>query len=214
MNPLRVIVADDHPVILAGIAVALRSGGNALVVGEALAPLALMTMLTDIPCDVLVTDYSMPGDGQSDGLALLDDIRKAYPAIPIVVVTALTNAALYREIVACGVLGLVDKNADATEIPHAVNAAARGDTYYSKNVDALIGRHRSIDIKRGTLEDLSPRELEIMRLFSDGMSVSDISRTTGRGMSTVSQQKASAMRKLGLTTDAQVFAYVRGRRSE
>lgn len=214
MNPLRVIVADDHPVILAGISVALRSGGSAEVVGEALAPQALMSMLANTACDVLVTDYSMPGDGQSDGLALLDEIRRAHPALPIVVVTALTNAALYREIVACGVLGLVDKNADAMEIPHAVNAAARGDTFFSKNVDALIGRRRSIDIKRGTLEDLSPRELEIMKLFSDGMSVSDISRSTGRGMSTVSQQKASAMRKLGLTTDAQVFAYVRGRRTE
>jgi two-component system capsular synthesis response regulator RcsB len=214
MTPLRVIVADDHPVILAGISVALRAGGNATVVGEALAPRALLAMLAQVPCDVLVTDYSMPGEDERDGLALLDAIHLAHPQLPIVVVTALTNAALYREIVASGVLGLVDKNSDAMEIPQAVAAAGRGEAFFSKNVNGLIGRHRSIDIKRGTLEDLSPRELEIMKLFSEGMSVSEISRSTGRGMSTVSQQKASAMRKLGLTSDAQVFAYVRGRRAE
>jgi two-component system capsular synthesis response regulator RcsB len=209
---LKVIVADDHPIILTGITVALRASGLGTVVAEALSPAALLTTMAKVPCDVLVTDYSMPGEGHRDGLGLLDDIRAGYAALPIVVVTAMNNAALYREIMATGVAGLVDKTSDVMEIPQAVVAAFRGEQYLSKNVEALIGRQHSFGVKHGTLKDLSPRELEILTLFSQGMSVSDIARNTRRGMSTVSQQKASAMRKLGLSSDSQIFAYVHGRR--
>jgi two-component system capsular synthesis response regulator RcsB len=62
--------------------------------------------------------------------------------------------------------------------------------------------------KSGTLADLSPREVTILRLFASGKSVTDIARETGRGLSTISQQKTNAMRKLGLETDAEIFEYI------
>ena len=62
--------------------------------------------------------------------------------------------------------------------------------------------------KSGTLADLSPRELTIQRLFAAGNSITDIARVTGRGMSTVSQQKKNAMRKLGLEMEAEIFEYI------
>lgn len=211
---IRIIVADDHPVILAGISVAIRQAGVGHVVGEATTPHGLLELLAQTPCDVLVTDYRMPGEGHRDGLGLLDDLRAEWPELPIVVVTAVMNAALYREMIDAGAIGLVDKTSDVNEIPQAILAARRGDRYLSRNVDALAGKRRSMDIRVATLEDLSPRELEILKLFSEGMSVTEIARSTSRGMSTVSQQKTSAMRKLGLTSDAQIFDYVRSRRSD
>jgi two-component system, NarL family, captular synthesis response regulator RcsB len=211
---IRIVVADDHPVILAGISVAIRQAGVGQVVGEATSPQALLDLLAHTACDVLVTDYRMPGDGQRDGLGLLDDIRAAWPELPVVVVTSVMNAALYREMIDAGANSLVDKTSDVNEIPQAILAAHRGDRYLSKNVDAVAGKRRSVDIRAATLEELSPREFQILKLFSEGMSVTEIARSTSRGMSTVSQQKTSAMRKLGLTSDAQIFDYVSSRRSD
>lgn len=204
----RVILADDHPVVLKGLSLALAKDDLGTVVGEAQSPDELLGLLADIPCDALITDFSMPEPGR-DGLALLAEVRARHPQMPVMVITTLANPALYREILAAGVRGLIGKSGDAREIPEALVAIMSNHVYLGSSVRALLGAPPGTPMgKSGTLADLSPRELTILRLFAGGNSVTDIARVTGRGLSTVSQQKTNAMRKLGLDTDAEIFEYI------
>lgn len=204
----RVILADDHPVVLKGLSLALTKDRLATIVGEAQSPDELLALLGKVPCDALITDFSMPAPGR-DGLALLAVLRTRYPEMPIMVITTLANPALYREILATGVRGLIGKSGDARELPEALVEIVSNHVYLGSSVRALLGAPSGAPIgKSGTLADLSPRELTILRLFAAGNSVTDIARETGRGLSTVSQQKTNAMRKLGLDTDAEIFEYI------
>lgn len=204
----RVIVADDHPVVLKGISLALAHDGACRVVGEASSPEALLALLDSEPCDALITDFSMPGM-EYDGLAMLEAVRRRHPQLPVMVITTIANPALYREILATGVLGLIGKSGDARDIPEAMRTILGNHVYLGASVLAMLGAEQGGVIDRsGTLADLSPRELEILRLFATGHSVTDIARNTGRGLSTISQQKSNAMRKLRLANDADIFEYI------
>lgn len=204
----RVMLADDHPVVLKGLGLALARNALATVVGEAQSPEELLAKLECTPCDAVITDFSMPGLGH-DGLALLRELRRLYPDLPVMVITTLANPALYREIMGTGVLGLIGKSGDAREIPEALVQIVSNHVYLGASVREVIGAPQREPIgKSGTLADLSPRELKILRLFAAGNSVTDIARATGRGLSTVSQQKKNAMRKLGLETEAEIFEYI------
>ncbi|KAF1004755.1 MAG: Transcriptional regulatory protein RcsB [Luteibacter sp.] len=206
----RVIVADDHPVVLKGVALALARNELAEVVGEALTPEALLDLLATVPCDALITDFSMPGE-QEDGFALLAEIGRRHPDLPVMVITTRANPALYREILATGVRALIGKAGDTRDIPEALfRVMARPTyTYVGSSVRALLEqRYELPQGSPGTLAALSPREVEILRLFAAGNSVTDIARATGRGLSTISQQKSSAMRKLRLDSDAEILEYI------
>ena len=204
----RTILADDHPVVLRGLQLALARDGLASVVGEAQSPDELLALLGRVACDVLITDFSMPGPGQ-DGLALLCEIRERYPRLPVMVITTLANPALYREIIRAGVRGLIAKSGDASEIGLALAHIVSGRMYLSASVRALIrvpeGEPKG---RAGTLSGLSPRERVVMRLFAKGLGITEIAHATGRGISTVSQQKTHAMVKLRLASDAEVYEYI------
>lgn len=203
-----VIVADDHPVVLKGISLTLARDGLAVVVAEASSPEALLSLLDRVACDALITDFSMPGSDH-DGLAMLASVRERHPRLPVMVITTIANPALYREILSMGVLGLIGKSGDAREIPEALREILAEHVYLGASVLAMLGVEQGAPIDRsGTLADLSPRELEILRLFATGHSVTDIARATGRGLSTISQQKSNAMRKLRLASDSEVFEYI------
>ena len=86
----RVILADDHPVVLKGLSLALAKDDLATVVAEAQSPDELLGLLAKTPCDALITDFSMPAPGR-DGLALLREVRRCYPDLPVMVITTLAN---------------------------------------------------------------------------------------------------------------------------
>ncbi len=93
-DPIRVVVADDHPVILFGAEQALLKFQGIRVVARAKQSTELVKILQTTPCDVLVTDLAMPGGQYGDGLPLIGYLRRNFPDLPIVVLTMLENAAL------------------------------------------------------------------------------------------------------------------------
>src|SRR4051812_32205384 len=93
---LRTIIADDHPVVLMGTRAALEASGDIEVVAEAASGDELLELVATHPCDVVVTDFSMPGGRHGDGLCLLDLLQRRYPRLPIVVLTMLSNLAVLQ----------------------------------------------------------------------------------------------------------------------
>jgi two-component system capsular synthesis response regulator RcsB len=208
-KPMRVILADDHPIFLIGLKVVIEQNQRATVIAEASAPDELLGKLREQPCDLLITDFMMPVEDQNDGLRLLERIRREHPTLPIIVVTMLNNAGLFRSMLALNVQGLLSKASMANELPSAIDSVSRGKPFIADSV-----RHslmEAADYGSDTLvalKQLSPRELEVLRLFATGVSVGAIAVQLNRSKQTVSAQKVSAMRKLGLANDAALFIYL------
>lgn len=206
---LRVILADDHPIFLIGLKVVIEQRPHARVIAQASAPDELLEALRNGPCDLLITDFMMPVQDQNDGLRLLERIRREHPALPIIVVTMLNNAGLFRSMLALHVDGLLSKASMAGELPAAIDRISIGKPFIADSVQRML--LEATDHGSGTLvalEELSPRELEVIRLIAAGNAVGTIAAHLHRSKQTVSAQKVSAMRKLGLANDAALFIYL------
>lgn len=206
---LRIIIADDHPVVRIGARSVIEASGIGDVVAEASSAQDLLALLSAHPCDVLVTDYSMPDSNMPDGFAMLSMIRRRYPQLPVLMLSVSSNLAILRMVRDAGVLGLVDKGSSMEELPVAIRTVHRGLPYVSHSLKERVDAAGSSGMDDGGKRPLSPREVEVLRLLGKGMTVKDIAEMLHRSASTISRQKGDAMFKLGLNSDAELFDYLR-----
>lgn len=192
---LRVVLADDHPFVLLGVRSALEAAGDIQVVGEASGPRALFTTLEKVSCDIVLTDLTMPGEpgASEDGLTLVRRLRRDWPQLRIVVLTSIANAAILRAVMNTGVTALIRKSEPMDELMSAVRGAGNGLRYVSRAILeelAAAGTERADSTR---VPRLSPRESEVIRQFVHGRTITEIARTLGRDVRTVSRQKRDAM---------------------
>lgn len=204
---IRVILADDHPLIIFGVRQTLAAATGIRVVADASNPRALINLLRTVPCDVLVTDFSMPCGDSPDGLAMLTTLRTRFPHVRVVVLTMLENPGLMVSMQDVGVLGIVNKRDDLSELPAVIAAAYRRRSSLSTSVQEDMRRWENERLQRHSCRSLSPRELEVVRMYVKGMTTTQVARYLHRSVNTVSTQKTNAMRKLGLSNDAELFDY-------
>jgi len=204
---MRIVIADDHPVVLVGVKAILQGyDANFLVVGEARDGKQMMAILEMSPCDLLITDFSMPvEDASEDGLNMLKRVRATYPNVHIIVLSMIQSGALLQRMLDLGVRALIDKHSMAKDLCQAIEAARCGRIYVTDNVNKRL----ALQISTSEAATLSIRESEIVHLFAFGLTVSEISRRTGRSIKTISQQKRNAMGKLGIDSDKELFDYAR-----
>jgi two-component system, NarL family, captular synthesis response regulator RcsB len=202
----RAFVADDHPIVRASVHMEISRMPDVHVVGEAATADELIAFIKNQPCDLLITDFNMPGNVDEDGLSMLDMLRKLRPALPVIVLTMLTNPALLRAIQGRGVAGLVLKSDGMSELTAALRAVVSGEYYVSANARKLC--HTATWHEAGAMSAaLTDREAEVLRLFASGRTVSEIALQRGRSVKTISHQKISAMHKLGLRNDPELYTY-------
>lgn len=217
--PIRVVIADDHPVVLLGIKSLLQEFRAGLeVVGEASGAGELRALLPACECDLLITDYSMPDEvGTEDGLAWLKRLRRDYPVLPVIVLSMIRNPALIKGMMDIGVNGVVGKAAMTRELLLAIRTVMAGRSYVSKHLREVHvdGPTRGAGAGDGGMDNdlpsLSRREAEVVRLYASGLSITQIAQRVHRSVKTISQQKNDAMRKLGLTSNSQLYEYARVR---
>lgn len=204
---MRVIIADDHPVVRIGLRMLIDITRRCVVVGEADGPDSLLRLLSTTPCDLLITDFSMPGNQQADGLKMLSTVRRHYASTPIILVTMFANVATLRVAFAQGVMAIVAKDASATELPLAIKSVGEGRRFISESLRTALAQ---ADIAaQSHSPSLSAKEHEVVRMLASGMTVSEIASYFKRSVSTISKQKSMAMQRLGISTDVDLFAYAR-----
>jgi two-component system capsular synthesis response regulator RcsB len=206
---IRVILADDHPIVLLGIKQVLEATPDIRIVATADSPDSLVECLTQHGCDVLVTDFSMPGQDHPDGLVMLLRLKERFPDVRIVVLTKIATPALTSPIMQTGVLALVEKSAAIKEIATAVQRAARGQTYYTENIQREFAALGVVRTRVAAPAQLSPRETEVVRLFASGYTNNQIAEILGVSAKTTSRQKKDAMRKLAARNDAELYAHAK-----
>lgn len=199
---IRIVIADDHPVILAGAREALGAEPDIEIVEGAGDSTALVQALSKHRVDVAVTDFSMPGGQYGDGVALIGFLRRRFPKVPLVVLTGIGGVQMLTSIHRAGVGCIVAKVDPFQELPAAIRAAHKGQPYLSPDIQRqMAGRAGTASVA------LTKREAEVLRLIAEGLNQKEIAEQLQRSRQTISTQKHSAMRKLGLKRTADIFSY-------
>ncbi len=200
---VRVMVADDHPAVALGIAQALHGIATIKLAGTVSNSTDLGAALDAHSCDVLVLDYVMPGGKYGDGLVLLSFLQRRYPALRIVTITMIDNPSVLRAIQKQGVSCILSKSDATSHLVGAVHAAYVRGNYLSPSIKKLLD---NVELG-GATRELTAREIEVVRLFCAGYTVGEIATQLHRSKQTISSQKSSAMKKLGIVRDADLIRY-------
>ncbi|WP_321802895.1 response regulator [Burkholderia sp. BCC1993] len=200
---VRVMVADDHPASALGMSQALQGNSTIRLVGTVSNSTDLVAALDAQQSDVLVLDYVMPGGKYGDGLGLLSFLQRRFPALHIVTITMIDNPSVLYAIHRQGVSCILSKSDAISHLIGAVHAAYVGANYMSPYVKQLLQDIDTTPIARA----LTTREIEVVRLFCAGYTVGEIAAQLHRSKQTISSQKSSAMKKLGIVRDADLIRY-------
>lgn len=167
----------------------------------------LLNLLQQHHCELLITDFSMPGDTRSDGLVMIQQLRRDYPNLPIIVLTQIQNSAILQSLIQAGVKGLILKKSVINELADAIRQILLGHHYIGPTVQMLLANAGITD--PDSINPLTPKESEVVRLLASGMSVTQVAKYLHRSVKTISTQKKNAMARLGITSDSALFEYAK-----
>ena len=206
----RIIIADDHEVVRVGLRTILSHSDESYeVVGEASSGEELLKLLGKNGCDILIVDFLMNEQKASlDGIPLLRKIRQRHAKLTVVVMATFRDVAIMRSMYSEGAKAVVEKTS-AKEILHALRAVKEGGIYTNHRLKggAVCGDESPLEGQ--VVPALTVHEIEVVRMFVQGLSIAEIARNRCRSIKTVSRQKRSAMSKIGVKTDGRLFEYVR-----
>ena len=201
---ITIVLADDHQVVRAGLRLLLERQHDLKVVSEAGDISLTERRVAAYHPQVLVLDVTMP---EGSSIPAIPRIRAASPDTRIVVLTMTTDAELAREALRAGATGFVLKEAAEDELIGAVRFAARGRTYLSPELGArLAAQEPSRD---GPPDDLSGRELEVLKLIALGHTNGEIAVQLYLSIRTVESHRAHIQQKTGRSSRAELVAYAR-----
>jgi len=196
----RILLADDHTLVRAGVRRILEAQPGLAVVGEVADGDAALEFVQQNDLDVLVLDLTMPG---TDGFGVLRRVKALRPHIKVLVLTMHSNAEYVARAVQDGADGYLLKDSAVQDLVAAIEAVRAGRAYYSppvqRELSELLRAHaappRPVDL-------LTEREREILRLVATGLSTKEIASRLDISTRTVETHRANLMRKLGLKSVA------------
>jgi two-component system response regulator NreC len=204
---IKLIIADDHELVRQGfIAMAERLDFIELI-GEASNGKQVMNLLRDGKlADVVLLDIEMP---VMNGIEAAEMIDKNFLTVKTVMLTMLNDKDVVQEAIDKGAKGFLFKNSPAHEFAEAIKRVAAGDTYYSSEVAAILLNKKSTAHANPAINELSQRELEIIRLVAEGLSSNEIGRKLFISPRTVDTHRNNILQKLDLPNIASLvsFAY-------
>lgn len=203
-SPITIVIADDHQVVRAGLRLLLEAEEGFEVLAEAGDVATTEHRLNAYRPRVLILDLTMPGESS---MAAIPRIRETSPDTQIVVLTMHNDPAFARAALRAGAAGYVLKEAADTELVQAVRLAAEGRTYLNPELGARLAAKSPV--VAGPPDDLSTREVEILRLIALGHTNGEIASTLDLSVRTVESHRSHIQQKTWLTSRAELVAYAR-----
>jgi RNA polymerase sigma factor (sigma-70 family) len=205
MNPIRVLIADDHALVRAGIRALVERIDGVVVVGEAGKGSEALELARQLRPNLLLLDITMP-DG--NGFDVLDQITKKQPEIRVIVLTVHEAGEYAIRALREGAAGYLPKSAASIELEQAIHTVMRGEPYISpETAQNTILQQRKGATKRDLLATLSPRQREVLRLIAEGSTTKQIAQELKISVKTVETHRAQLMERLGIHDVAGLVRY-------
>lgn len=196
---IRVLIADDHGVLRAGLYALLAGEPDLEVIAEADNGATAVRLATDLKPDIILMDVSMP---DMTGIEATRLINRVLPATKVLILTVHEDNILVREAIEAGASGYILKRAVKSELIGAIQAVRRGDLYVHPSMTRSLLLHPEPQPepahRSGLLDDLTPREKEVLQLIAQGYTNTQISDKLAISVRTVEYHRGNVMSKLAL----------------
>jgi two-component system response regulator NreC len=204
--PARILIADDHGVLRAGLRALLNAEPDLTVVGDAADGDEAIRLTRELQPDVVLMDISMPGCG---GIEATRRMMQAQPNVRVLILTIHEDETLLREAIRAGASGYIVKRAVESELIGAIHAVLRGDLYiHSGMTRALLATaDRPQSTSQVSVDRLTPREIEVLRLIAQGHTNRQIADLLTISVRTVETHRANLMGKLELQSRVELVRY-------
>jgi DNA-binding NarL/FixJ family response regulator len=206
MKPLRIVLADDHGLVRAGIRSLLESIEGLDVVGEAGDGHEALQLVEKRRPDVLILDIGLPG---LNGLEVAERVAKERSGTRVIILSMHTSEEYVRQALRAGASGYLVKDSSVPELGLAIESVTRGEIYLSpvvsKHVVADYIRHGASG--ESAVQVLTPRQRETLQLIAEGHSTKEIAHRLGLSVKTVESHRSQVMARLGIRDVAGLVRY-------
>lgn len=201
---IRVMIADDHPIVRQGLRQILSGTDDIIVAADATSERELLDQMARVPCDVVLLDLTMPG---SDGIDVLKSLRRDWPHTPVLVLTMHSEDQFAVRTLRAGAAGYLTKDSAPGELVGAIRKIVGGGRYISTWVAERLAAHLGPDVEKPAHERLSDREYQVLRLIASGRSTREIAAQLALSSKTVGTYRSRILEKMRMHTAAELTAY-------
>ncbi len=206
MKPIRVLLAEDHTLVRAGIRALLENIEEVNVVAEADDGREALRLIEAHQPDVVLMDIAMPG---LNGLEATAQVEQNFPYVRVIILSMHANEEYVWQALRAGAAGYLLKDADIAELEVAVKAVARGETYLTPPVSkhVIADYVRRVGGEPGPAERLTPRQREVLQLIAEGHTTREIAQILGVSVKTVETHRQQLMERLDIHDIAGLVRY-------
>lgn len=201
---MRILIADDHPVVRQGLKQILAVDPALHVVGEAKNGNEALMLSRKLAWDVAVLDFSMPG---KSGLELLREIKREFPGRPVLVLSMYPEEVHATRVLKAGGDGYLGKDSASEELMTAIRKVTSGGKYISPSLAEKIALEFTPNARKPLHETLSDREYRVMWLLASGKQIKQVAREMFLSASTISTYRFRILKKLHLSSNADLVRY-------
>lgn len=201
---MKILIADDHAVVRQGLKQILAADTDMVVAGEARDGNEALELARAVEWDLAILDYSMPG---TSGLSLLNEIKREFPTRPVLILSMHPEDVNATRVLKAGGAGYITKESASHELASAIRKVANGGKYVSPSLAELLALEHAPDSQKPLHETLTDREYRVMWLLASGRQINQIAKELSLSPSTVSTYRGRILKKLKLTTNAEIVRY-------
>ncbi len=210
MKKIKIILVDDHQLVRDGIKSLLNGINDLQIIGEASDRIELYQLLTSLSPDLLIMDISLPG---ISGIEITKTICQDYPGIKVLMLSMYNSEDFIFNSIKAGAKGYLPKNTSRKELLEAIYAIQSGEDFFSESVSKTMLKsyvRRATDDEKSiekSSEILTTREIEVLKLYVEGLINKEISDKLNISIRTVETHKNHIMRKLGLKSTVEMVKF-------
>jgi two-component system invasion response regulator UvrY len=205
MHMIKLLIVDDHPVVRQGLKQILAEASDIVVGDSATNGAEAISKCDDQQWDAVLLDLSMPG---SDGLEVLKQVRQNHPFLPVLVLSMHPEDQFALRAIRAGASGYLTKDSAPDQLVTAIRRVVDGGRYLSPWLSDRLAREVAAGSPAIPHEQLSDREYQVMLRIASGKSTKQIAEELSLSAKTVSTYRTRLSQKIGLSTDAELTAYV------